>query len=63
MSSLIDFFKAVDSSSFFAGFMFCMIFDCFFSITSFFLEKSFALMSQRIKNKKSKSEFKNDEVK
>lgn len=63
MSSLIEFFNTVDSASFFAGFIFCMLFDCFFSITSFFFEKSFSLMSQRLKNKKIKSESKNNEVK
>lgn len=61
MSSLIEFFNTVDSASFFAGFIFCILFDCFSSITSFFLEKSFSLMSQRLKNKKSKSEFKKDD--
>lgn len=63
MSSLIEFFNTVDSASFFAGFIFCMLFDCFSSITSFFLEKAFSMNSQRYKNKKIKSESKNDEVK
>lgn len=49
----------IDSSSFFSGMVFCMIFDLIFSIISFFLEKAFALQAERLKKKKNKKESEN----
>lgn len=49
----------IDSSSFFSGMVFCMIFDLIFSITSFFLEKAFSLQAERLKKKKNKKESEN----